>query len=414
MGGVGSWGNMAWELVRDESDYRSIPIPLGLFQVLDNLDVFDPESPDFNPALIMSYASSPIHHSFSRGGSDQGQRFLLDIVNAEMSPDLNLYRGFQPRNELTAGGVAAPDWGKLFWFRNDPTTSAHGFYVGAGPYLAIETALDFDADLIRFFEGSSNVYEPNTSYSVFDTTRFQGAGALTLGYRARVPLSGSPGSDRNGVYIATNYSYLYGIYYESYDIDIRIDTDGTGLVDPLPPTPPGLVDRRASADGRGYAIDVAGAVILDAWEFTGAIDGIGNRMTWENLRAKQYTLDSMTNGSDFEETPVPSPGGVDRVELPMRYFTGATYDPGPWAATAEVSHGFQGFEFNGGGEYRLGWVDLRGGGRHAYGLWHPAWGAGFNLTDGFGVDLAFFGAATNIERARELGMAISLRLGGQS
>jgi hypothetical protein len=250
MGGVGDWSNTAWDLVGQESDYRSIPIPLGLFQVFENLDVFNPDSDDFDPALVMSYASSPLHYTFSRGGTDAGRSFLLDIVNAEISRDLNAYRGFDPKEDLRAGGLAAPDWGRTFWVYEDGTAS-HGFYVGAGPYLSIETELVFDDRLVELWASEADIYFPNSSFTVLNETRTQGAGALTFGYRARLPLVGNTNSDRNGIYVATNYNYLYGIYYEDFDIDILFDTDDEGLLTLAPTTDPATIERFASADGRG-------------------------------------------------------------------------------------------------------------------------------------------------------------------
>ena len=408
MGGAGDWGNTAWDLVGEESGYRSIPIPIGLFQVLSDFDVFDPESDEFNPALIMSYASSPMHYSFNRGGSDVGRQFLLDIVNAEISRDLSTYSGFVPRSSLTGGGVASPDWGKTFWISGDGVGSDHGFRVAAGPYISMDAGLSLDPDLVAAFNGP----DPDASYAIDSQTAAQGAAALTLGYRGRFFLPDAV-SDRDGVYIAVNYKYLYGIYYTDVDIDVRFDTDDMGLLTLFPTTEPVGIDVLASNNGAGFALDFAGAVVRNGWEFTVAADGVGNRMDWEDLTAQRYAIRSVIDGSDFEETVLPSPSESLRVELPVRYSGGAAYHADAWSVTTEVAHGFQDIEFRGGVEYRLGPIDVRGGTRYSNELLHPAWGAGFNITDGFGVDVAFFGAASNVERKRELGMALSLRLTAQ-
>ena len=64
----------------------------------------------------------------------------------------------------------------------------------------------------------------------------------------------------------------------------------------------------------------------------------------------------------------------------------------------------------GGVEYRLGRVELRGGGRYTRDRWHPSGGAGFNLSPGWSVDVGAFGTSTNIERTRRLALAVSLRM----
>src|SRR3990172_7891343 len=57
MGGVTSIGegNLAAELVPPERSYTSIVVPLGLFQVLSNLEVFDPDDPDFDVLRAIDY-----------------------------------------------------------------------------------------------------------------------------------------------------------------------------------------------------------------------------------------------------------------------------------------------------------------------------------------------------------------------
>ena len=323
MGGVGDWGNIAWELVEEESTYRSIPIPIGLFQVFSDLDVFDPDSDEFNPALIMSYAANPMHYQFSRGGSDSGQQFLLDIVNAEVNRDLTAYSGFSPRTDLSSGGVASPDWGKTFWFSDNDVGTSHGFRVAAGPYVSVDTGLSVDEDLVAAFDDPL----PNSSHAIDSRTGLQGAAALTFGYRGRFSLPDAV-SDRDGVYVGVNYRYLYGIYYTDFDIDVRFDTDDMGLLTLFPSTEPVGIDVLASNKGNGFTLDLAGAVVVDRWEFTGSAEGVGNRMNWEDLTASRHAVASITDGSDFEETALPSPPGSFRVELPVRYSGGGCLQRG--------------------------------------------------------------------------------------
>jgi hypothetical protein len=77
----------------------------------------------------------------------------------------------------------------------------------------------------------------------------------------------------------------------------------------------------------------------------------------------------------------------------------------------EASRNLQGKEFHGGAEYRLGLIELRGGGRYSRSMWTPSGGIGVNLLPGFGVDVAAFGTSTNIERHRKASLAVSLRFG---
>jgi hypothetical protein len=49
MGGVGSTGNLADSMIDKQRRYTSIVLPFGLFQVLGDLDIYDPNSPNIRP-----------------------------------------------------------------------------------------------------------------------------------------------------------------------------------------------------------------------------------------------------------------------------------------------------------------------------------------------------------------------------
>ena len=99
-----------------------------------------------------------------------------------------------------------------------------------------------------------------------------------------------------------------------------------------------------------------------------------------------------------------------RVELPVSYTGSLGYQAERWSFESEVSHGYQGRNFHGGLEYRMGAIELRGGGRYARNRWHPSGGAGFNVTPRFGIDVAAFGTSANVEGRRDVAVAVSLRI----
>ena len=75
------------------------------------------------------------------------------------------------------------------------------------------------------------------------------------------------------------------------------------------------------------------------------------------------------------------PVGDVRVELPIDYRANVGYDVDRWAAVAEFGRGLQGKSFHGGGEIRLGTIDVRGGAVYSRELWNPAGGVGLNMSD---------------------------------
>src|SRR5690348_2400201 len=66
--------NFASELAMDAHPYRSIVLPLGLFQVFKNTDIFDPGKDTFDPIRVMELAANPLHYTFNRNEGDSGEQ----------------------------------------------------------------------------------------------------------------------------------------------------------------------------------------------------------------------------------------------------------------------------------------------------------------------------------------------------
>jgi hypothetical protein len=416
LGGVGNSDNMASRLMEDQSPYRAIPIPFGIFQLINNRRFFDPNDADFDPARAIEYAADPMHITLNRNSDAAGHYFVNSLVNGDISRDLNDYRGFKPAPEIRAVGLLSPAWGLTIPVVRNSTGSTHGVFVGAGPYVSLGTNLNFDPDLISIFSSSTNVYMPNTSFLIGDDTTGQAAVSIIGGYRAKFPLPGSAqgsasGDNRKGVYVAANYRYLHGIHYDTADLQLQFDTDAQGLVTLFPTTTPIVVDRVTSKNGSGFAIDMATSIALDRWDFGVGVDGIGNRITWSELASRRYELQSLYLGGNFVTTPQPAPAGDRRVTLPVRVSGHTGYRTNRWSARVEAGRGLdERFHMGGGAEYTLGPLVLRGGSRYTREKWHGATGIGFNIFRGFGVDAAAFQTSTNIEQDRRISFALSLRI----
>src|SRR5262245_24999796 len=133
LGGVGSTSNVAVDMVDQERPYRPIVLPFGLlFQVLPNLPKFDPTSDDFDLVRAIEYPASPIHYIIGRDDTDTAGVFVNDLRNGELSRDLNVYRGFEPETNVTAEGLASPNWGYTFKFKKHDDGTFQGIYVGGG------------------------------------------------------------------------------------------------------------------------------------------------------------------------------------------------------------------------------------------------------------------------------------------
>ena len=316
LGGIGDTENAALGIVAEQRGYAALVLPFGMFQVFRDLSVYDPTDARFDPVRAAEYLASPLHYTFNRDGSTSGQQFVFDIVNALLSRDLNTYKGFTPSPQYLAEGLASPSFGKTFRVWRGDQGAFQGFYVGAGPYFALKTDNRFDDDLVDILDSTDDVYIPNANLFVTSQTTPQFALALTGGYRARIagPSLSALGSDRNGIYLAANYHYLFGFRYEDYNMAIRFDTDGQGLVTVAPTTLPLAIGRHTSSRGRGMAVDVGTVLVVDRWDFGFGINGIGNQITWTGVEREGFFLESLVDGGSFIQVPLGPTGEDLRVE----------------------------------------------------------------------------------------------------
>ena len=252
--------------------------------------------------------------------------------------------------------------------------------------------------MIDILSSDVDVFLPGATFDIGTLFSQQFAIATTFGYRARVGLPGGQNqSDRDGLYLAVDYHYLYGLRYDDIDFDLRFDTEPAGLplifpnpgfVTLAPTTTPLVFDRFSSTSGRGSAIDIAVSGVSDRWEVGVDISGIANRITWKDFEGQRITLPSLTQalqtGFDFVSTPLLTPpnlfparqgrtcvAGECELTLPVNYGGNLAYSGPTWGAAGQLSRGFQGTSFRAGLERRFGIIELRGGAWFSRDRWHP-------------------------------------------
>jgi hypothetical protein len=406
--GMGT-GNLAAEMVPADRSYTSIVIPLGLIQLVEHLKVFDPNDPKFDGLRAIDYVASPFHYNFGRSTST-GNDFISTIVNSGFSRDLNAYRGFTPPEHLVAGGLLAPNWGHTFKVHHGANQSFQGIYIGAGPHISLQTDMRFDASLLSILDSPVSVKVPaNTLYNASNIATQQTAVAGTVGYRAKFGFSSST-SIRDGVYLALDVSYLYGLRQDIANSHLQLATDGSGLVTVTPTQIPLSIDYLFSTSGRGYTGDAGIAVVKSGWEIGVGANGIRNRLDWTHHREQHFSMTSVVNGAGFIKTDLPSPTGVIRQVLPIEYVSDLGYSRGRWTLRTDENYGLLKLSGHAGAEIRLGRVALRGGARYLLTKWNPTGGIGLNFTRRFGIDVGLYGNSTNLEEQRHLAMAVSLRI----
>jgi hypothetical protein len=188
----------------------------------------------------------------------------------------------------------------------------------------------------------------------------------------------------------------------------RFDTDANSLLVVMPTTVPAKVDNYRSHSGNGFALDFGAGAVIDHWEFGFGVNGVANSIEWKDLTGKRYALQSLTQGGDFVESSLTAWPSPLKVELSVEYVGNGGYHRDSWSVVAEAYRGFEGSSFHGGFEYRFARVELRAGGRYGLERWHPAGGAGLNLSRRVSLDVGFFGTTTNIERTMRPSLAVSI------
>ena len=407
LGAVGREGIVSANMIEPERHDTSVVLPFGFLQIFREPAIYDPDSRDFDPVRAVEYASTPFHYIVGRTTSDSaGAVFVSDIRNAILNRDLSKYQGFAPVSGRLAETVRS-SIGYLFQGPKAEHRPSHGVYIGAGPYLSVETSGALDPRLSSVINGGADVR--NTEFAITDSDEAQVALALTAGYRARIPWPAgvATGSTRDGLYVGANYNYIRGLLYENDGMNIRLTTDSAGL---LVDSSNILVQHGHASDGTGFALDLGLTAVLDRWELGVGANGVLNRIDWRGLDVTTYSLASLTSGNtDFIQTTTMV--DVDRrVVLPVEYQGIIRYDANVWSATIGVGHGFSGVGFHAGFERRLERLALRGGGHYRLSAWNPSGGVGFAFSPRLSLDVAVFGTNANVERKRQMGIAASVRV----
>jgi hypothetical protein len=418
MGGVGGGENLASKMIESpEGAHSTIVIPLGLFQVLEDIDIYNPDSEEFDPIRATEYAVAPLHYTFDRNGTGTGIEFINSLLDGQLSRNLNDYRGFIPTTQPVGYGLWAPNWGiTIPVYKKDRVS--HGVYAGAGLYFPFRGSLYVDDRLTELLASDTPVVIPNAELQIISDVRVALPIAITGGYRGRLPLK-EGGSDRDGLYLAFNYNYLRGFWYEDAVMTLRLNTESNGLVTMNPGFNPIEVARDHSTEGRGYAMDVGAAAVINRIEVGLGVNGIGNRITWKDVERSRYSLTNIITGNgDFLESTT----AVNDVTVkePIEFVGTTGYHADRWTAQLQAGkrvssyapdeHRLPGFWLHTGVEYRFLLFEPRGGVYYSRERWTPTAGLGLNFGK-FGIDSAIYWNDSNVERARHPSIALSLRFG---
>jgi hypothetical protein len=410
LGGIGGDDNIAAQALADFRGDRSIVLPLGVFQLWQDRDVFKPKSPQFDPARAIEYASNPLHLQFGRSKSSAGASFVHDLRNATLSRDLGAYSGFAPTS-MVASGLISPKYGPTFWFQPADRPVRHGLFVGAGPHFSIRTNVATDPFFVQAFDEDVGGPMPNQSFSLRNDTSAQGAVAITGGYRGRFApaAEGSVGTPTRAAFVSVNFNYLHGFRYEDVDLALRLATGSDGLLVASGGNAPLAFTRLTSGSGRGMSLDLGLGISLGGLELGFSGNNIGNRITWRNLTARPYLLPNLFTGNSEFVRGAEAQLSSMRVVAPEDYRGNLGFRSRILSFQGEIARAADDTSVHGGLELLLERVQFRGAASRIRDEWLPSGGLSVGITRGFWLDLATFMTTANIERERRFALATSIR-----
>lgn len=406
LGGIGGEQNIFTSGLASSRGDRSLALPFGLFRLLQQRQIFDPRSADFNPLRALAFAASPMHAPLAGGTSAAADLFATDVRNGTVSRDLNQYRGFTP-HAFQAARLIAPRWGHTFAIgsRQPDAALTHHLYLGAGPHLALRTAVDVNGPFSDFLYAANANYVRNGQLSLANQTTGQMAIAITGGYRGSYRLGGD-----TRLHVMVNVNHLRGLRYESADVALTFQTDLQGLVSTSGGGAPLTIDRRTSTRGVGRSADVGFGVEKGRWEVGVSGQNIGNRMTWRDASRRTYAMANVTGLRSQFAISAPTSLGTIVEALPEAYRANLSYRFGTTQLQLEAGREGDRRAVRGGVEHTVGRFELRGAASLLNDAWQPSVGVSVPLTRRFWADTALFSSTANLEMRRQYSLALSLRV----
>ena len=197
--------------------------------MLEDCDIYNPNSPKFDPIRAIEYAASPIHYIVGRDTTRRRQAlFVSDLRNATFSRDLTRYTRIRageqrprPKDSRRRTGAGRSSSIAMGAAAIRASTSARG------PTCRCQDHATFDAAADQRPVDRRQRRERDDA----DHQRRHGPGGARRDSRLSRPLRvgrRDQGSQRDGLYVAANFNYLRGFLYENDVLTVNLVTDRHG------------------------------------------------------------------------------------------------------------------------------------------------------------------------------------------
>jgi hypothetical protein len=386
--------------------YTSIPLPLGIVQVLADPPELDSSNPNFNVFQIARLISVTPYTLQLVEPEELASDIVVNVGLNNLTVDLGALQDLFPDRDLRFGTTfATPNL--EFGTRN--------VFVGIRPQGEARNTARLDPTLQAAL-GEGAPFAPNTAYGFGDEARAQAAISVSIGGALPLlsPKDAPEGDPRKGgvaLYAGARAKYLRGIALWQARARAAFATGDTIFGASTPMTVDYAADVRQTPDpgfdaGQGVAADAGVVVFVDKFEIGLGVNDIGATITWDRTNLDHYDYDEATNSN--VRTPVER-NATFRSQFPVTgslsvaYRTNGMIFAGTLDRTANEL-----WLPRAGAEVWLGPVPLRGGlYLDSYQLLQFTTGSGFRLGK-YGLDLALATHSRGLTTTRGLELAASL------
>ncbi|HEX4633797.1 MAG TPA: hypothetical protein VH163_08195 [Gemmatimonadales bacterium] len=400
-GGALSRYNAAYRAVPEKADpwqaKFTIPIPLGIIQVLKDSTVLHPDSPYFNPLQAANYLLNlPVFLEVKKVPAPTND-IAFGIGKDSFSIDLGKAKSSVPVDPFGFGGSSRPI---------DLGIGIKGFRASAMLWLQDEVDFQLGPRLIGFLHDGQPA-QTNTLYDATGNALAAGGFAPSLGWAGRLS-----GKDQDGVFVGVTGHYYFGLVYGQASSDGGFITGDTLFGGNNPVTPSINMTTQYSKFGHKMGTGVGadfGIVWVNGPLETGfGINDVGAKITWPDTRIDTLYFDTATNTTVSRNL---QNHVQTTTKLPVTYLANAALDLGGGTMVGgEILHGARGTEVHMGVEQHFGPLALRGGvSRDQQKRMQFGWGGGVRFLF-LSLDLGFATHSTPLSDQRGVTMATSISI----
>ena len=338
----------------------TIPIPVGLVQVLSESPTFDPQDSTFNAFEILDLVMNPPLYLELREATIPDSDIELFIGKNELQLDLHEAQAYIPDDNFTMGSSSRPlEVGYTF----------HGFRLGVSGFLQNELEVGLSDNLRAFFREAEPA-TPNTRYFMTGAGLVQTGFAFGAGYSLRALSGSSLGltplgyreDGANGIYVGAAVRYYQGVAFAQLGGESGMTTGDTIFGDAVLTDFTATVVRSdvngVSQMGRGAGVDLGIALVSNDLTLGFGINDLGATLTWPSAIVELYTLDTLTNVVAKQTLGT----GVEaKTELPVSYIVNGSIRIRGTRIGGDLVHSAGGLSIHVGAEQWRDWFALRGG-----------------------------------------------------